>query len=422
MSEKAMETRAWAEIAPETREVERRWGSVPEGMGSRRSRSPYTYKAYVPKPIAERDFQVNGETTAAIAAAQQACTELNINPPDALHLEALARQLLRAEAVASSRIEGLVLSHRRLARAFFIDPEGNDTAAAVVANVRATERAIELASSAEAITVGTIIEIHHTLFAGTRDEGIGGLIREEQNWVGGSSSGPADAEFVPPPAEFVRPALEDLADFFGRTDLAPVLQAAVAHAQFETIHPFTDGNGRTGRALVQVILRRRAIAPDYVPPISVVLAADKRRYVEGLIAFRETRENEWLETFAVAAARAADLAATYLKEVQQLQAEWRERLRGIVKREDAAAWLLIDQLPGSPIISTAIGVAHTGRSKPRVQQAVDHLVEAKVLLPLSGGKRNRQWEAAGLLDLLADLEAAQPHRPDAPVADAATRP
>jgi hypothetical protein len=125
--------RAGTEIAAETREIERQWGSTPNGPGSRRSRSPYTYRAYVPSPIAERDFFTNGETTAAIAAAQQACTQLNVDPPDALDLEALARQRLRAEAVASSRIEGFVLSHRRLARAFFTEGERNDTAAAVVA-------------------------------------------------------------------------------------------------------------------------------------------------------------------------------------------------------------------------------------------------------------------------------------------------
>jgi Fic family protein len=402
MSEKAMETRAWAETAPETREVERRWGSVPEGMGSRRSRSPYTYKAYVPKPIAERDFQVNGETTAAIAAAQQACTELNINPPDALHLEALARQLLRAEAVASSRIEGLVLSHRRLARAFFIDPEGNDTAAAVVANVRATERAIELASSAEAITVGTIIEIHHTLFAGTRDEGIGGLIREEQNWVGGSSSGPADAEFVPPPAEFVRPALEDLADFFGRTDLAPVLQAAVAHAQFETIHPFLDGNGRVGRALIHVVFRRRGLTPYYVPPVSLVLAGRADRYVRGLTDYRFGNENAWYLTFGEAVEAAADGAREFGKKVAALQQQWRE-LAGN-PRPQSGARKLIDALPVHPVVNLKTVQEVTNVSPEAARQALNRLEEAGVLRTISVGRRNRAFESVGLFALLDSFE------------------
>src|SRR5438105_7216455 len=184
----------WEEIAPVTRSVERRWGSARGALGSRRSRRPYNFTAFVPQPIAERDFDLDGETAAAIAAGQQACTELNLSRLDAVNLEALARQLLRAEAVASSRIEGLVVSHRRLAHAVFADREVNDTAAAVVGNVRATERAIELATAASEISVETITEIHRTLFVGTRDEGIGGVLRQEQNWIGGSSSGPADAD------------------------------------------------------------------------------------------------------------------------------------------------------------------------------------------------------------------------------------
>ena len=107
--------------------------------------------------------------------------------------------------------------------------------------------------------------------------------------------------------------------------LPPLAQAALAHAQFETIHPFADGNGRTGRALVQVILRRRGLAPEYVPPISVVLAADKARYLAGLVDFREGRENDWLRSFAAAAARAAELAAALPRPgAGSSRTQWRE--------------------------------------------------------------------------------------------------
>jgi hypothetical protein len=126
-----------------------------------------------------------------------------------------------------------------------------------------------------------------------------------------------------------------------------------------------------------------------VPPISVVLAADKGRYIAGLVAFREGRENEWLDAFAVAAARAAELAVSYVAQVQELQAAWRERLAPLGLRADAAAWRVIDVLPGHPIISTPVAVQATGRTKPAAQQGIDQLVGAGVLLPLSGGKRNR---------------------------------
>lgn len=136
-----------------------------------------------------------------------------------------------------------------------------------------------------------------------------------------------------------------------------------------------------------------------MPPISVVLAADKSRYVDGLVAFREGRENEWLEGIAHAAARAAELAASYLVEVQQLQDVWRDRLAKRNLRGDAAAWRIINVLPGHTIISQPVAVEAIGRSRPVTQQAIDQLVAAGVLRPLREGKRNRQWEATELLDL-----------------------
>src|SRR5690606_24916692 len=104
-------------------------------------------------------------------------------------------------------------------------------------------------------------------------------------------------------------------------------QAALVHAQFETIHPFDDGNGRTGRALIHVVLRRRGVAPDYVPPISVVLAAARDRYIAGLTRFRGDGVVEWIEQFAAATVHAANLARRYLGRVEALMEEWRERLR-----------------------------------------------------------------------------------------------
>ena len=109
---------------------------------------------------------------------------------------------------------------------------------------------------------------------------------------------PCGAAFVPPPPGEVDPLLDDLCAFINDVALPPLVQAAIAHAQFETIHPFEDGNGRTGRALVQVVLRRRGLTPAFVPPISVVLARDKDRYLKGLTLFREDRLADWIELFA----------------------------------------------------------------------------------------------------------------------------
>lgn len=153
---------------------------------------------------------------------------------------------------------------------------------------------------------------------------------------------------------------------------------------------------------------RRRLAPAYVPPISVVLAADRHGYIDGLTRYREGDVAAWLERFAVATAQSASLAEAYLERVAQLQDRWRERVRTALNlRADAAAWAVIDILPGHPVITVPVAVATTGRSKSSTSVAVDQLVETGVLVPLSVSRRNRAWEAAGLLDLLAGLEAAR---------------
>ena len=151
--------------------------------------------------------------------------------------------------------------------------------------------------------------------------------------------------------------------------LPPLLQAALAHAQFETIHAFDDGNGRTGRALVQVVLRRRGLAPAFVPPVSVVLSQRRERYIEGLVAFREGRVAEWVSLFAAATAQAALLAQRYGELVADLQAHWRGRLRETVNpRADASSWAIIDALPAHPVVTVAAAVESIGANDAGGQQ------------------------------------------------------
>lgn len=161
--------------------------------------------------------------------------------------------------------------------------------------------------------------------------------------------------------------------------------------------------------MIHIILRRRGVAPSYVPPVSVVFAGQKAGYIEGLVRFRENDVEDWIERFAAATARAARLAERYLERVALLQERWRIRLRRRTSlRADAAAWAVIDQLPGYPVISLPVATAVTGRSKSSTAVAIDQLADAGILLPMSASKRNRAWEADGLLDLLAGLERGEP--------------
>jgi Fic family protein len=209
-------------------------------------------------------------------------------------------------------------------------------------------------------------------------------------------------------SEEVEGLIDDLCRFCDQELLPPLLQAAIAHAQIETIHPFADGNGRTGRALVQVILRRRGIAPTFVPPISVVLARQRNRYIAGLTQFREDRLAEWITIFATATTEAAQLADRYRGRVAELQGRWRERLReGSNPRSDAAAWTIIDVLPAHPIVTVPVAVAATGRTRPAVTNGIDELEAAGILIRLSASRRNRAWDAEGLLDLVVGLESGE---------------
>lgn len=178
--------------------------------------------------------------------------------------EALARILLRAESVASSRIEGLRIGARRILRAEVEqNVAGTDsdlTAKEVLANIGAMDYGIRQIAPGKPITLELILEIHKQLLTGSELSTQGGRLREEQNWIGGSDYNPCTADFVPPKWELVAQLMEDLVAFCNDDDLPAIAQAAIAHAQFETIHPFVDGNGRIGRVLIQLILRRRGLA------------------------------------------------------------------------------------------------------------------------------------------------------------------
>lgn len=374
--------------------------SIPPRFGVGRSGRALSYEAFVPDPIAEIDISLSGETAGLLSAAGIEVRDLNDSPPQVAALEALATQLLRTEALASSAIEGLQLSHRRLARAAAL-PGFDSKAQEVLGNVRAMERAIELGRQAGRIEVRDLQAIHVELARGTRLARWAGQIRDEPGWIGGTT--PADARYVPPPEECLPELLEDLVTFANeRRDLPPVLQAALAHAQFETIHPFPDGNGRVGRCLVHVMLMRSGLAPRYVPPVSLVLAARRERYIDGLTTFQRGNLDAWAAFFGQATQLAAQRAESFAEGVLGLQQRWREQ---ITARSDAAVWPLIDSLPAHPVLNARTAEQVTGRSFQAASAALESLERSGVLLRRDNRKRGRSWEAPQLMDLVRDLEA-----------------
>jgi Fic family protein len=388
--------------------VSRTWAHDPSLDAPPRYRKACTYEAFIPDHLDGIAVDLPGEVAGTVSEAEKAIARLNSQAGPTL--APLARLLLRTESIASSKVEGLQVGTRGLARAEAQDATGRRIgadAAEILANIDAMQFAIEEAAAAP-FSAGSLAEIHRVLMARAPNAAIAGRVRDRQNWIGGNDYNPCGADFVPPPPEELETLLADVVRFANEDDLPPLVQAAIAHAQFETIHPFEDGNGRTGRALIHVILRRRGLAPTFVPPISVVFARRKDVYVRGLVSFREDRMNVWITSFASSAMRAASLAGRYIDRVRALQDRWRERLRQRVDpRADAAAWALIDVLPAHPVITVPVAVAATGRTKPAVTNAIDQLAEAGVLTPLGESRRNRAWESDGLLDLIEALEAGE---------------
>jgi Fic family protein len=363
------------------------------------------FQVFIPDTISTRELAFDGEALAAVAAASRALGHLDDSAAHVASMAALARNLLRSESAASSRIEGVRISNKRLARAAYAREggrRGDNRAAEVLGNVEAMERAIELGAGAEPFTVPDIKDIHRRLLRFTDDHHIAGVLRTKQSWIGGNDYHPIGAVYVGPPHDRVPGLLEDLCKFIARTDIAPVAQAAIAHAQFENIHPFADGNGRTGRALIYTILRRRGEIVNFVPPISLVLAGEPRSYVGGLGAYSAGDVGAWCARFASAASRAAREAERLAQSIEDLQSAWLERLGR--PRADAAVRQLVSALPAQPVIDVPAAQRLTGKSHVAVGRALVQLQDAGIVKKLNERKWGRVWECDELLTLIDDFE------------------
>ncbi|MGD0442272.1 MAG: Fic family protein, partial [Acidimicrobiales bacterium] len=398
-----------------SRVIRRRWTSD-LAAPSRRDRQPCEYEAYVPDLLVGRRISLDGEVAADVADAEAAITRLNLEATVLVDTEALARLLLRAESVASSRIEGLEVGPRRLLRAEVARELGEEpsdvTAIEVLGNIDAMASTVQSLGAGDPITVERILDFHRRLLVGTRLDEYVGRTRTKQNWIGGRDYNPCSAEYVPPPPELVDNLLADLCAFCNDDSLPAVVQAALAHAQFETIHPFADGNGRTGRALIHLILRRRGLAQRVLLPVSLILATWARDYVEGLTATRyrgpatskQARDgiNLWMGRFAGACRRAVDDALSFEARAQEINTQWRRQLGTI--RAKSATDLLLSALIGAPVLTVNSAAALIGRSFPQTNVAIQRLAEAGILAQVNVGRRNRAFEAADVIGGFMDLE------------------
>ncbi|TFC34755.1 Fic family protein [Cryobacterium sp. TMT2-14] len=382
---------------------ERPWRSVQDEYGSRAQKrlASGPYLASVPALISDLDIPFDSELH---ALTEEAASELARFDAEVGQIAApFASILLRAESASSSEIENLTSGARQIALAE-LGEHASKNAQLIVGNVRAMQAALALS---ESIDGNAILEMHRALLEQSNPD-IVGHWRDQQVWIGGGSFGPHTAQLVPPHQDRVPALMEDLVAFANRADLPVLAQTAIAHAQFETIHPFPDGNGRVGRALIQAMLRSGGLTRNVTVPVSAGLLHDTGRYFDALSAYRSGDVAPIIRSIAEASFAAVHNGRILVADLESVQVEWRGRISA---RRDSAVHRLVGILLRQPVIGAAAAAAQLGISSVNAQVAIDRLVDANILTQITDGRRNRIWLAKDVVQVLDEFAArAKRHR------------
>ncbi|HEX6197037.1 MAG TPA: Fic family protein [Jiangellaceae bacterium] len=353
----------------------------------------------VPARIAETPVEL-----AADLAEQCRHVEAEITRLDAqhgAHLLGLSSFLIRSETVASSRIEHVYADLDDVARASIAEA-ASSAAVTTAAAAEAMSRLIHDQEPGQPFREAALLNAHRALLARDRFEGgYAGRYRDVQNWIGGSEFSPRDAVHVPAPTSEIEPLMADLIRFVNRDDMPPLAQAALAHGQFEAIHPFTDGNGRIGRGLIALTLRRRAVARQVIIPVAAAMLADVDTYFDALIAYRRGDAGALISYVVRTAETATAEAALSAQRLLEMPRMWRDLVR---PRANSSAAALLDRLVAAPVLNAQLAQQLTGASAPRTYEAIERLAEADVLREITGSARNRVWVAGDVLTEIADLD------------------
>lgn len=380
------------------------------------------YRSFVPDRLSDRPLVI-GPELAVYAQRVETILRKSTTASTSNGLEGLARFLLRSEAIASSKIEGLQVSPQQIALAELAQTDDTvtrgftATAGLVANNITALRQATTELADADAIDTTGIDRLHAALLPDERHHGL----RRVQNWIGGNDWNPIDADFVPPPPEHVEPLMNDLCGYLNSGIHAPLVQAAIAHAQFETIHPYTDGNGRVGRALIHTVLVRRGLTTAALVPISLVLLTRSRAYIAGLTEYRhdgtsaaETQAGltRWLRLFLEAVEIAVAQVSKFSQEISELTDDWRERLarlratRGArpQPRAGSAQAALLERLPEIPMLTARSVQRALGVSFPAARSALEELADAGILRRKKVDRGTTGYLASDVFDLLTFAE------------------
>ena len=383
------------------------WPGNPHALRPRDRRSG-EYEAYVPHTVAGWQPLIPADVAAFAAEAERTLREA----AEASRSTDNSGLFFWAESLGSSRIEGVMPGTRQVVHALAAEravagrprrgPVGE-----VLGNIDATAAALDTLADPGSVTVRTLADAHKLLMDNTPEPHLGGRVRSDQNWIGGNDWHPLEGDFVPPPAEHCPALLEDLCAYLRAADHSPLLQAAIAHVQFETIHPFGDGNGRTGRAVLYAVLKHRCAPESTMPPVSLALSRNRDSYLASLAEYQtylgaadDPRRTEalvpWLEVLATAMRQASAAVGSYQTAIHQMLARWRAKTGTRHARSVVTA--AISCLPAHPSLTATALSELTGYSRRRCADALRQLEVAGVVKGRTLGPLLRVYDADKVLE------------------------
>lgn len=367
--------------------------------GTKDDRMMREVETWVPPKI----FDLNTATTSSLRAeCDEALREIvSLDHEHGDDLRPLSTLLLRAESVASSKIERIEASVDDYARALH-GIKSNTTAVSMAASTEALDSLIRSVEQGGRLRLDDILAAHRVLMIeDPRERDYAGQMRDMQNWIGGSDWSPRGALYVPPPQRLVHAYLDDLVDYANRDDVGVMEQVAIVHAQFESIHPFTDGNGRIGRALINTLFRRRKVTQRVVVPLASAVVARRDDYFDALGAYRDGDIEPLTRAFARGSAVAALESRTTAARLRDLPEQWRDEAGR--PRAGSATAKVLDSLLAHPVFTAGEAVARIGGAPSSTYSAIERLHASGVIRPLTKRARNQAWVAGGLSDELDDL-------------------
>ncbi len=374
-----------------------------------RDRRAGDFAAYIPHRVSGWQPLLSADVAAFIAEAEH---ELRSTASELTALGTSDGVFFWAESLGSSRIEGVSPATRRvvhalLRRQHFPDREFHDSVFEVVGNIDANNKALAMLANRSELEMQSLLEAHRVLMKPSPTPYLGGVVRADQNWIGGNDWHPLEGGFVPPPPEHCSELLEDLLEYVRSDGHSPLLQAAIAHAQFETIHPFGDGNGRAGRGLLYGVLKQRCASDAVMPPVSLALSRNKDRYMDSLARVQRfvgepddpTRTEAivpWLEVLATSVHQSCVAVRNYHSAVQGLQQRWRAVAGGRQRRSVLAA--AISRLPLHPSMTPGYLSSLTGHSEKRCAAALRRLETVGIVKSRRADTKLRVYDADRVFD------------------------